>query len=210
MVPSDEERSGQSAPPSAPPSAPEISPENTEKDTEKNTENGVPTLSYPGAALVVDLVRGLPGGALSALVSVFAFTGGQPIVGTIFGAAAALFLWLLGLAFVRSRLAIQLFPEGLRLASGEELAWGRLKELRLRYWAGFRQRRRGEGGMLALTLEFSATDSRRARRVRLESSCLNFRLLAKASRDAALAEGALLDAHSRHNLEALRLPNGES
>ena len=164
----------------------------------------VRVFSYPGAAVVADLVRSVPGLGLCGALGGVALVDGSPVLALFFVAVALLFLWLAGQAFLRWRGSWQLDETGIRtLPAGRVYHWQELKEWRLRYWAGFRQAREGRG-TLALSLYFQAQGQRRARVLRFESALTDFGGLVEEVAQRASAQGASADEHTRHNYHHLR------
>ena len=183
-------------------------------------------VSYPPSAVLADLVRALPGAALCFLIAYSALRQELVWVAGAFLFVSLLFVGLAGIAVRRWRLKFSLEEEGLRC--GRTLCrWAEIEEVRLRYWAGLRQRGPDAHGrmrgMLALRLTFACGRGpertpwwhrwhrwhRARRRVRFESSCVHFAALARAAAAAASHKGLVLDEPTTHNLEAMQAQSAQ-
>ncbi len=150
---------------------------------------------YPGKSLIGDYIRS--GVGLTVGLGVLASASSSITIVTIFGALTALFLAFGFRTVKRQMLRVAVTDEEIRgVGLGTRaLPWGRLDQLKLRYYGSRRQRvRESSGGFMTLTLKGAGAT------MTLESSIDGFEYIAWRATKAARQNGVSLDSASAGNL----------
>ncbi len=150
---------------------------------------------YPSKSLIGDYIRS--GVGLAVGLSVLASASSSIAIVIIFSTLTVLFL-AFGLRTVkRQMLRVAVTDEEIRGAGlgTQALPWGRLDQLKLRYYGTRRQRvRESSGGFMQLTLKGAGAT------MTLESSIDGFEYIAWRATKAARENGVSLDSASAGNL----------
>ena len=150
---------------------------------------------YPGKSLIGDYIRS--GVGLAVGLSVLASASSSITIVIIFGALTVLFLAFGFRTVKRQMLRVAVTDEEIRSAGlgTRALPWGRLDQLKLRYYGTRRQRvRESSGGFMQLTLKGAGAT------MTLESSIDGFEYIAWRATKAARENGVSLDSASAGNL----------
>jgi hypothetical protein len=150
---------------------------------------------YPGKSLIGDYIRS--GVGLAVGLSVLASASSSITIVIIFGTLTALFLAFGFRTVKRQMLRVAVTDEEIRGAGlgRQALPWGRLEQLKLRYYGSRRQRvRESSGGFMQLTLKGAGAT------MTLESSIDGFEYIAWRAVKAARENGVSLDPASAGNL----------
>lgn len=152
------------------------------------------TFHYPARALLADYLRGVIG--VCACAGPIFLVKPIPVMASILGGAAFLFLVYFARTVCRQLTHIELDETGIRAKGplGAPIRWEDLCSLRLDYYSTRSDR---EGGWMQLRLR----DAQRT--IRIDSEVDGFAELAGAAAAAARRRGADLDAATRANLELL-------
>ena len=150
---------------------------------------------YPGKSLIGDYIRS--GVGLAVGLSVLASASSSIMIVIIFGALTVLFLAFGFRTVKRQMLRVAITDEEIHGAGlgTRALPWGRLDQLKLRYYGTRRQRvRESSGGFMQLTLKGAGAT------MTLESSIDGFEYIAWRATKAARENGVSLDPASAGNL----------
>ena len=150
---------------------------------------------YPAKSLIGDYVRS--GVGLAVGLSVLASASSSITIVIIFGALTVLFLAFGFRTVKRQMLRVAVTDEEIRGAGfgTRAMPWGRLDQLKLRYYGARRQRsRESSGGFMQLTLKGAGAT------MTLESSIDGFEYIAWRATKAARENGVSLDPASAGNL----------
>ena len=150
---------------------------------------------YPGRSLIGDYIRS--GVGLAVGVGVLAGMPSSVTIIIIFGALTTLFLAFGFRTVKRQMLRVAVTDEEIRAAGfgTQALPWGRLDQLKLRFYGTRRQRNReSSSGFMQLTLKGAGAT------MTLESSLDGFEYIAWRAAKAARENGVSLDSASAGNL----------
>ncbi len=159
---------------------------------------------YPGKSLIGDYIRS--GVGLAVGLGVLASASSSITIIIIFAGLAILFLVFGIRTLKRQMLRVAVTDEEIRGAGfgTRALPWGRLDELKLRYYGSRRQRvRESSGGFMQLTLKGAGAT------MTLESSIDGFEYIVWRAVKAARENGVSLDPASAGNLRELGIDADE-
>ncbi len=159
---------------------------------------------YPVRSLVGDYLRA--GVGVTVGLSVLASAPGSIVVVIIFGGVTALFGGFAYRTLRRHLLRVALTAEAIHSSGlgSQELPWGKLDLVKLRYFGTRRQRKRETGGgFMQLTLNGAGAS------LTLESSIEGFEYIAWHAAKAARENGVCLDPASAGNLLELGIDADE-